>query len=317
MKIFNKLIIGIPLVLAAQLLIADNMLDEMMKKGAEQLEVGKEATKAAMDKAMKKAADDAESAKMKLTSFSIDYLKDDKKEETDADSMTMMFNLMNSTFDINDEASQQMMDEAMKMAEKGKAMDFPWTRYSIAYVNSGDPVVGAKTHKELKCYKCHGDEGISDEDDTPSVAGQISAYTFKQLYDYKVGIRSDSGMRKKVKKMTAKQMADVSAYYATLKREEKVKSDTIPHLAKNGDKSRFLFACEKCHNEKAMKRGLQTPIIEGQKVEYFTDTLTMFKEAERSNDHYSIMRKIAAKLTDEEIEALSEYYSAKPADDDE
>lgn len=317
MKMFKKLIIGFPLVLATQVVVADTMLDEMMKKGAEQLEVSKEATMGAMDDAMKKAADDAKSAVMKLPSFSIDYLKEDGKEEKELDSMTMMFNLMNSTFDINDEASQQMMDEAMKMAEEGKAMDFPWTRYSISYVNSGDPEVGAKTHKELKCYKCHGDEGISEDDDSPSVAGQISAYTFKQLYDYKVGIRPDKDMRKKVKKMTAKQMADVSAYYATLKREDKIKSTTIPHLAKNGDKSRFLFACEKCHNEKAMKRGLQTPIIEGQKVEYFTDTMMMFKEGERSNDHYSIMRKIAGKLTDEEIESLSQYYSAKPAEDDE
>ena len=233
-----------------------------------------------------------------------------------SDPKAMMFDLMNRQFDINDADSQKMMDQAMSMAQQGKVMEFPWTRYSIAYVNSGDPEAGAKTHKELKCKKCHGDEGISDEDDSPSLAGQISAYTFKQLYDYKVGLREDKDMQKKVKKMTAKQMADVSAYYATLKREEKVQSTSIPHLAKHGDKSRFLFACEKCHNEKSMKRGLQTPIIEGQKVEYLTDTMMMFKEGERSNDHYSVMGKITNRLTDEEIEALSEYYAAKPVDDD-
>lgn len=232
------------------------------------------------------------------------------------DPRSMMFNLMNRAYDVNDADSQRMMDEAMNMAEQGNVMEFPWTRYAIAYVNSGDPVAGAKAHKKLKCKKCHGDEGISDEDDSPSLAGQISAYTFKQLYDYKVGIREDKDMRKRVKKMTAKQMADVSAYYASLQREDKIESTTIPHLAKKGDRSRFLFACEKCHNEKAMKRGLQTPIIEGQKVEYMTDTLMAFKEGDRSNDHYSVMRKIAGKLSDEEIEALAEYYAAKPVEED-
>ena len=232
------------------------------------------------------------------------------------DPMNMMHDLMNRTFDVNDADSQRMMDEAMKMAEQGNVMEFPWTRYAIAYVNSGDPVVGAKTHKKLKCHKCHGDEGIGDDDDSPSVAGQISAYTFKQLYDYKVGLRKDKDMQKKVRKMTAKQMADVSAYYASLQREDKSESETIPHLAKNGDRSRFLFACEKCHNEKAMKRGLQTPIIEGQKIGYMTDTMIAFKEGDRDNDHYNVMGKISGKLTDEEIEALAEYYAAAPEDDE-
>ena len=233
-----------------------------------------------------------------------------------SDPMNMMFDLMNRQFEVNDEDSQRMMDEAMNAAENGYILEFPWTRYSLAYVNSGDPVEGAKTHKELKCKKCHGDEGISDEDDSPSVAGQIAAYTFKQLYDYKVGLRTDKDMRKKVKKMTAKQMADVSAYYATLKPEAKIESTSIPHLAQNGDPSRFLFACEKCHNTESMERGFQTPVIEGQKVEYFTDTMMMFKEGERKNDHYSTMGKIVGKLTDEEIEELSEYYAAKPLEDE-
>jgi len=230
--------------------------------------------------------------------------------------MNSMFNLMNQHLQISNEESQKMMDQAMEMADQGKPMDFPWSRYSISYVNSGDPVAGKKTHKEMKCHKCHGKDGISDEDDSPSVAGQIPAYTFKQLYDYKVGLRDDKDMRKKVKKMTAKQMADISAYYATLKPESKVKSKKIPHLAQKGDRSRFLFACEKCHNEKSMKRGHQTPIIEGQKIEYFTDTMNMFKELERTNDHYSVMGKIATRLTDDEIEELSKYYSAKPLEED-
>ena len=223
---------------------------------------------------------------------------------------------MNNRVKTSDEDSQRMMDQAMNAAQNGNILEFPWTRYSIAYVNSGDVKAGKKTHEELKCTKCHGDAGVSDEDDSPSVAGQVAAYTFKQLYDYKVGLRKDKDMRKKVLKMTAKQMADVSAYYASLKREPQELTDPVPHLAKNGDRSRFLFACDKCHNEKSAKRGFQTPIIEGQKVEYLTDSMMMFKEDDRENDHYKIMGKIAKRLTDEEIESLSAYYAAKPLDDD-
>ena len=71
-----------------------------------------------------------------------------------------------------------------------------------------------------------------------------------------------------------------------------------------------------CHNEDAMNCGYQIPILEGQKVEYFKETMLVFKEGDRENDHYNLMRGISEKLTEEEIDLLAEYYSAKPSEDD-
>jgi len=194
---------------------------------------------------------------------------------------------------------------------------FKWSQEKLDHLAKGDVKRGEALAKDkaLKCYKCHGKNGISDEDDSPSIAGQIAAYTYKQLHDYREKLRDDKTMYKKVKDLTEQQMIDLSVFYAGQKAETQAKAKAIPHLAQKGDKSRFLLACESCHDPKAMKRGFQTPIITGQKPEYFLDTMNMFKEAERTNDHYSVMGKIVSRMTDEEIESLSTYYATKPAEE--
>ncbi len=193
--------------------------------------------------------------------------------------------------------------------------DFKWTPANIKLAVDGDAKLGEELAKKGKCSKCHGDTGISEDDDTPSIAGQITAYSFKQLHDYKVGLRENKQMKKKVKKLSGKDMADISAWYATQEREKMLGGD-IPVLASTGDPKRFILGCNTCHNEDAMNRGYQIPILEGQKVEYFKETMLAFKEGDRENDHYNLMRGISEKLTEEEIDVLAEYYSAKPSDDD-
>lgn len=202
--------------------------------------------------------------------------------------------------------------------ESGKASQlFRWSYKKIEALKTGDANKGKQIAKTAKCAKCHGDTGISDEDDTPSIAGQIAAYTYKQLHDYQTKLRDDRSMYKKVKSMSDQDFIDLAAWYATQTPEKmagNAKGNNIPVLADKGDPKRFLLACNACHNEEAMKRGLQTPIIEGQKPEHFVDTMMAFKEGERINDHYRLMRSIASRLTDEEIEELAEYYSVAPSE---
>lgn len=198
--------------------------------------------------------------------------------------------------------------------------DFQWTQNTVKLANEGDIKRGKELAKKGKCGKCHGDTGVSEDDDTPSIAGQITAYSFKQLHDYKVGLRENKSMLKKVRNLSSKDMADISACYATQKPEKMLgvkKGGKIPVLANKGDEKRFLLACNSCHNDDSMKRGYQTPILEGQKIEYFKETMVAFQEGERVNDHYSLMRGLSVKLTEDEINELAEYYSVKPFEDDE
>jgi len=190
---------------------------------------------------------------------------------------------------------------------------FGWTPRVVGMLSIGDAKKGQELAKQHKCGRCHGDTGISDEDDTPSLAGQVAAYTYKQLSDYRTGARDDRSMLKVVKKLNRREMADLAAFYEVQQPEKKAGGE-VPPLVDKGDRSRLLLACNDCHNEtKQFRSRMEIPAtLEGQKPEYFLETMIAFKEGERANDLFERMRWIASRLTDEEIEALSKYYSAPP-----
>lgn len=194
---------------------------------------------------------------------------------------------------------------------------FGWTQQAVDTIGVGNPERGAEVHKKARCGKCHGDTGISDEDDTPSLAGQTSAYTFKQLVDYKTKRRENRSMRKAVRKLSLRDIADLGAFYAA-QEPEKAAGGEPPHLVNNGDRSRLLLSCNDCHNEsKEYRSMMEIPAtISGQKPEYFVQTMLEFKEGERANDLFGRMRFIASRLTDEEIKALAAYYATKPTEEE-
>jgi len=197
-----------------------------------------------------------------------------------------------------------------------KAESFVWSRATLALVDSGDAARGKKIAKKQKCSKCHGDTGISDEDDSPSIAGQVPSYQFKQLLEYKTKVREDKDMYKRVKKLSLHEMADLAAFYAIQKPEPPEGKVKPPVLVTKGDMKRLLLPCNVCHGEKGEGLGFEVPAINGQKGEHFIDTMTAFQEGDRENDHYGRMRFIASQLTEKEIEQLAAYYAAPPTEDE-
>lgn len=74
-----------------------------------------------------------------------------------------------------------------------------------------------KALAEDGCVDCHGDDGTGD-DDVPSIAGMSVEKFTKAMQEYQNGTRTKSAkMTKAAKKLTTAQVADVAAYYATLK----------------------------------------------------------------------------------------------------
>lgn len=188
---------------------------------------------------------------------------------------------------------------------------FQWSYATLRLIASGDPAKGEAIAKEEKCSKCHGDTGISDEDDTPSIAGQTRSYQFKQLMDYKTGIRDEKTMTKRVRGLAPEQLADLAAYYET-QAPEQPPAREAPKLATEGDKGRLLLSCNVCHGKGGIGYGMESPGLRGQKPVYFVDTMTAFREGDRENDAYGRMRFIASQLTPAEIQELAAYYAMPP-----
>ena len=66
-------------------------------------------------------------------------------------------------------------------------------------------------------------------------------------------------------------------------------------------------ACSGCHSPDGAGIPAQYPRLAGQHAEYTVAQLKAFRSGERANDPNKMMRMIAAKLTDREIQALAEY----------
>lgn len=71
--------------------------------------------------------------------------------------------------------------------------------------------------KSAVCAACHGPEGISLVPMFPNLKGQKAQYLEKQLKAFKDGTRSDPTMAPMAAPLTDEDMANIAAYYESLK----------------------------------------------------------------------------------------------------
>lgn len=175
---------------------------------------------------------------------------------------------------------------------------------------AGDAAAG-KT-KAAACAGCHGMDGNSPAPNFPKLAGQHESYLLKQLHDFKSGKRKDPTMTAMVAPLTDADMANLAAYFSGQKvkpgkaAEDKVEAGQTMYRA--GNASSGVAACAACHSPTG--RGnpqAKFPALHGQHAAYVAAQLKKFRSGERANDPGSMMRGVAAKMTDAEIEAVAEY----------
>ncbi|WP_223788450.1 c-type cytochrome [Marinicella meishanensis] len=85
----------------------------------------------------------------------------------------------------------------------------------IPAAQAGDPEAGKA--KSVVCAACHGADGISPNDLWPNLAGQKEGYLVKQIKAFKNGERKDPSMAPMVAALTDEDIANLAAYYASLK----------------------------------------------------------------------------------------------------
>ena len=181
-----------------------------------------------------------------------------------------------------------------------------------ALIRSGDVEKGQKLMKSAKCKKCHMADGISEDTDDPNIAGMSATYLFKQMKDYQDETRSEKGMIKAMRGLSDQDISDLAAYYASQEMlPAEYATEQVPVLVHKGDPKRMVRACNSCHGQNGEGGEYDMPALVGQRKGYFITTMEEFAEDDRTNDIYWRMRDIAKELTEEEIEELANYYSAK------
>lgn len=176
----------------------------------------------------------------------------------------------------------------------------------------GDPVAGKD--KSALCQGCHGEEGISAAPAFPHLAGQYAGYIRKQIADFQARSRKDDTMEGMADTVAEKQdLADIAAYFASqkpMRSGSPVVSPLGEDVYLNGNSLSDLYGCVNCHGDKGKGKSPNNsvfPVIGGQHKEYLIKQLNEFRNGVRSNDPAGMMGDIAEKMTDAEIEAVSEY----------
>lgn len=178
--------------------------------------------------------------------------------------------------------------------------------------NPGQVSIGRGATLAQKCAICHGPQGVSDAN-SPNLAGQFAAVTYKELNDFKAGVRVNTVMSPFAATMTDQDMRDLAAYYAYLPRVPSNQLDVgkaVPAIVATGAPLRNIPPCGSCHGGIDVKAG--SPWLGGQSAVYIKAQLEAFASGGRHNDISEQMRNIARRMTVDEIDAAANYYEAQP-----
>jgi len=175
--------------------------------------------------------------------------------------------------------------------------------------------IEAGKQKSIVCSACHGQDGNSLNPLWPSLAGQHKQYTKNALKAYLNGTRVNLVMQTQLMTLTEKDFEDIASYYNAQIMQKK---DYDYELAKKGESlyrggnsATGVAACIACHGPTGRGNpGAGYPSIAGQHAQYTEDALKHYKNSERKAVLNDMMQSLAARLTAEEIEAVSEYIQA-------
>ena len=169
---------------------------------------------------------------------------------------------------------------------------------------AADVAAGKAKATEI-CAGCHGENGISQMENIPSLAGQLDQYIQWQLVYFRAGSRKNEAMQPIVEQLNNDDIRNLGAYFASLT-PPKAAPDNDADLSKKGAQAAVGRRCASCHTDsfagtKAVAR------LTGQREEYLSKALRDYKSGARFGGAGGAMTDVAYPLNDEEIVALAHY----------
>jgi len=166
------------------------------------------------------------------------------------------------------------------------------------------------------CSVCHGAEGQgNDAAGFPRLAGLNAAYLLTQLQDFAGGQRRNAIMMPIAKALSTQEMQSVAKYYADLPLPANaLDSDAKPNpsgraIAQHGRWNQGVPGCVQCHGPDGRGVGETFPSLAGQSSVYTSNQLHDWQQGKRPPGPLGLMRAVANKLSDTEINAVSTYFA--------
>jgi cytochrome c553 len=189
---------------------------------------------------------------------------------------------------------------------------------NAASLVDGDAAAGKS--KATTCSACHGAEGNSVNPAWPNLAGQNAKYLVAQLKAFQPGedgapaLRKNPLMTSMALPLSDEDMRDLAVYFEGLPAaansvaNEKLIS-RAEALYRGGNNDKQVPACLACHGPTGRGNPAATyPALNGQRSVYTAKQLHDYASgARKSANKTQMMRDIAGRLSDEDIEAIASY----------
>jgi len=153
------------------------------------------------------------------------------------------------------------------------------------------------------CAGCHGDQGVSSNPATPSLAGQDAEYLVAALGAYKYGARADETMKTLAGPLDDTTMKNIAAYYAG--QEPQALNIRPPSTTQE-----WTQKCDRCHGLNGNSTDPRIPALAAQRVEYLQTALREFQTGARTSSEMHAMSDV---LSEDDIKNLATYYAHQKA----
>ncbi|AKJ30868.1 cytochrome C [Caldimonas brevitalea] len=176
------------------------------------------------------------------------------------------------------------------------------------------------------CVTCHGNHGQGTNNGYfPGIAGKPAGYLYNQLVAFRNGTRRYPPMNYLVAYLPDAYLKEMAEHFANLRppyaAQEQSNADqtTLTHgqrLVVNGDPTRGIPACVACHGAGLTGMNPGIPGLVGLRPTYIAAQLTRWKVGERHAAEPDCMKRIATRLSDTDIAAVSAWLARQPAPSD-
>ncbi len=172
------------------------------------------------------------------------------------------------------------------------------------------------------CASCHGANGMGNADaGFPALAGLPAPYLAAQIAGFQKGTRANAIMSGIVANLPAAQIEPIADYYAALPTPQTSEPEPLPGgpgavLAIDGawnHSTAGIPACDSCHGPYGLGVGDTVPRLAGQPSAYIVAQLDAWRKGSRKGDLLGLMKRVADKLTVDQIKAVATYYAALSA----
>lgn len=167
------------------------------------------------------------------------------------------------------------------------------------------PAAGLPLEEQVAvCGSCHGTDGNSSQEGTPSLAGQPALAITNQLIYFRERLRQNEVMMPMARGLSDAEIQALAAYYADQVLEAPDEEPDAELMAQGRDLAR-QHRCASCHRPDFSGRE-QMPRLAHQREDYLVQAMQAYRERTRGGPD-TTMIEILRDVTDEEIQTLAHF----------